>query len=55
MATQQQPTAILEAMEKAATFVSAMTGIKKMFTDQGWTPDGAEAMTLELFKKQSDT
>jgi hypothetical protein len=48
MPTKTKAEQILEAMEQAGTAVSAMTGIKKRFIDQGWSEAGAEAMTIQL-------
>jgi hypothetical protein len=41
-------TEYLEEMEKAKDAVAALTGIKKQFTDNGWSEPAAEQMVFGL-------
>lgn len=45
---------LMEAMEQGADFVSAMTGLKKMFVEQGWSERGAEGMVISILNKAGE-
>lgn len=42
---------LMKIQDEVANAVAALTGIKAQFIAAGWTPEGAEQMTHELYKQ----
>ena len=41
---------LMVLVEAAANYVSMATGVKQQFLDQGWSQQGAEAFTVQMFQ-----
>lgn len=48
---EQQRVNLLALMESTKDAVASFTGIKQQFIDAGWSPEAAEQMVIELFRK----
>lgn len=41
----------MKVQDDVANVVAAFTGVKAQFITAGWSPEAAEAMTLEMFRQ----
>lgn len=44
---------LMQVQDQVANAVAGFSGIKAQFIAAGWSPEAAEAMTLEMFKQGS--
>jgi hypothetical protein len=46
----QNEATLLDAMQETAKAVAAYTGIKRQFTESGWSDEGAEGMVIAMLR-----